>query len=262
LNPEFFVPLYVYPSQISFSESVVHVNKLCSNIYNVTGVAGAAYVRPYPSYVVVYCHGNNETLITCAWYIKKLSEILNADVYAAEFPGYFCTESGSTVEPTEAKCFDAVETFFGEVVANNCKTRNLPVLAVGYSLGSALALHAAHIHRTSDVPHAVLLMAPFVSACSVVLAPRAWQLPFSMLWSPFDAFVMHDAALKQGHPICVAHGSLDTIVPVSHGRQIAAWGQKTHPKKTAFVEIENADHNTIRVHPETFDAFLAFLSTL
>jgi hypothetical protein len=73
-------------------------------------------------------------------------------------------------------------------------------------MGCALALHAAHVHKGERFPHAIVLLAPFVSAASVRLAPTRLALHMAAMWSPFDVFKMKESALQQGHPLFVATG--------------------------------------------------------
>jgi len=135
----------------------------------------------------------------------------------------------------------------------------LPVVLVGYSLGCAIALHAADAHRTDSFPQATLLMAPFVSAAAVVLAPRSWLLNLTSIYSPWDVFSMRTAALRNGHTLFVAHGGADEVIPVAHGRAIAQWAAQHAPKRVAFLEVPDATHATLRLHIEVIEKFLEFI---
>jgi pimeloyl-ACP methyl ester carboxylesterase len=211
-------------------------------------------------YYVVYTHGNSENLVSCAWFVKELCRVLHADVYALEYPGYFTNEEGTLLaEPSEGGCFDASAVFVGEVASREREGRGLPVVLVGYSLGCAIALHAADVHRTDSFPQATLLLAPFVSAASVVLAPTPWLLSLTSLYSQFDVFAMRTAALRNGHVLFVAHGTADEVIPLCHGRAIAQLAAKHSPDKVAFLEVPDATHASLRLHIEVIEQFLNFI---
>jgi alpha-beta hydrolase superfamily lysophospholipase len=210
--------------------------------------------------VVVFSHGNSENIVTSAWFAAELSRLFAADVYSLEYPGYFTHHEGHpTVQPSEAGCFDASSVFVGELARVERERRGLPVVLVGYSLGCAITLHAADVHRKDDFPSAVLLLAPFVSAASVVLAPQTWMLSLTGIYAPFDVMCMRTAALRNGHTLFIAHGSNDEVIPVSHGRAIASWAAKHSPKDVAFLEVPDATHASLRLHAEVYEAFLQFL---
>jgi pimeloyl-ACP methyl ester carboxylesterase len=102
-------------------------------------------------------------------------------------------------------------------------------------------------------------MAPFVSAASVVLAPRSWMLGLTSLYSSFDVFAMRTAALRNGHTLFVAHGTADEVIPVSHGRAIAQWAAQHAPDRVAFLEVPDATHASLRLHIEVVEQFLDFI---
>jgi pimeloyl-ACP methyl ester carboxylesterase len=232
-------------------------------IFGVTNVPSVSVLARNPRYVAVYLHGNAENLLTCGWYARFLSQALSADVYVPEYSGYWQSGDGDWRTATEKNCFEDIELFVGELVAGERRTgRNLPILMCGYSTGCALALHASDVHRTDSFPHAVFLMAPFISACSVVLASRGWQIALSPLYSFVDAFCMRTAAMRAGHPMVIAHGLLDRVVPVTHGRQIARWSSTAQKDNVVYLEVDTADHDNIRDQPVVYDQFLEFLNIL
>jgi pimeloyl-ACP methyl ester carboxylesterase len=207
---------------------------------------------------VVYSHGNAESLSTLGWYIRELSNVLQSNVYAYEYEGYYVdARKTEAVEPSEEACFANSEKF----VAALLKRSSLPVILFGYSMGSAVTLHAAQVHKGHAVPHAVVLLAPFVSAASTVLARKSFMISVSSLWSWSDVFVMRSAALEQGHATFIAHGTIDEVIPVSHGQAIARWVEK-HSSRTKFVEMADATHGSIRVSPRVYQDLLVFLSSL
>ena len=255
-------PVAIYPSEVRerCREEPARVTSECESIFYKTGIPSICCQHPTPKRVAVYAHGNSESLVSCGWFVKELCRVLQADVYAFEYPGYFTNEEGTLLaDPSEAGCFDSSAAFVGEVAAREREGRGLPVVLVGYSLGCAIALHAADVHRTDSFPQATLLMAPFVSAASVVLAPTPWLLNLTSIYSHFDVFAMRTAALRNGHVLFVAHGTADEVIPCCHGRAIAQLAAKHSPDKVAYLEVPDATHASLRLHIEVVEQFLNFI---
>jgi alpha-beta hydrolase superfamily lysophospholipase len=254
-------PLPTYNDLRAARESPAHVTDACHELYETTKIPSVCCKHSNPQMVIAYAHGNSENILTCAWFATELSRAFKADVYAFEYCGYFAhREDALPPAPSEAGCFDASAVFVGHLARRERETRGLPVVLVGYSLGCAVALHAADAHRRDDFPAAVLLMAPFVSAASVVLAPRSWMLSLTPLYNSLDMFCMRTAALRQGHCLFVAHGTADEVIPAAHGRAIAQWAAQHAPKDVAFLEVPDATHASLRLHSEIYETFLDFLN--
>ncbi len=64
-----------------------------------------------------------------------------------------------------------------------------------------------------------------------------------------------EAIARIDRPILIVHGTADSIIPVSHGRRLAA-----QARSAELVEIEGGDHNTLReTHPEVDELTIDFL---
>jgi len=253
-------PIPTYLEICSERENVAYVTETCQEIYEKTKIPSICCEHSRPRMVVVYSHGNSENILTCRWFLEEISRVFQADVYAFEYAGYFQhSDESRPPAPSESGCFDASAVFVGQLARLERERRNLPVVLLGYSLGCAIALHAADAHRRDDFPAAVLLMAPFVSAASVVLAPRSWLLNFTSVYAPLDVFVMRTAALRNGHALFVAHGSADEVIPCAHGRCIAELAAQHAPKNVAFLMVPDATHASLRLHQEVYEQFLIFL---
>jgi pimeloyl-ACP methyl ester carboxylesterase len=209
-----------------------------------------------PRMLIVYFHGNSENLATLHPFARDLGTVLDADVVAPEYPGYWA--SSSDERPTEAACFAAVEHFVDHIK----RVADLPVVFFGYSMGCALALHAAHVHRGERFPAAIVLLAPFVSAASVQLAHGPMALRASPLWGLVDVFAMRTAALQQGHPIIVFGAAQDEVIPPSHSAYIASLAAKHG--RCEYHLVEGATHASIRSDRtgEVYAAVGAFLESV
>jgi pimeloyl-ACP methyl ester carboxylesterase len=131
--------------------------------------------------------------------------------------------------------------------------RNRPILLVGYSLGAAIALHVADLHRRDAFPHGILLLAPFYSALSVVLAHSYTSLMLAPAYYPLDALVARTPVLRQNHRICIAHGGSDEVVSVAHGRMLASIAFRVNRSRSRYVEIPDASHLTIRLEASVYE---------
>lgn len=211
-------------------------NEDAKRAYKETEVPTVCARHASPKYCVVYFHGNAESVKTLYPFIVDLSAVLEATVWAFEYPGYY---EGSE-KPSEKGCFQAAEKFCAYIQ----NVAQEPVVFFGYSMGCAMALHAALVHKAEDFPSAIVLLAPFMSAASVRLAHSQLTLLAAPLWAPIDVFRMRESALEQGHPLFVATGSNDDVVPPCHGEEISRvasiHGTSEH------LSVPGATHASIR----------------
>ena len=257
--------LYVYPVDIAESkENADLLTTLCLEIYNASGVP-CICANPsnglQPKFWIVYAHGNIENLENVGWFLRELANVFQCSVFAFEYPGYYSKvdiASDKQIKPTEASTFLAAERFTGAIRDR----APVPTVLLGYSLGTAPTLHAAEVHRKAvnglqEFPAAVILLAPFVSAASVVLAHNQWSLNLTPLWQPFDIFCLRHSALVQGHPLLVVVGGQDDVVPPTHGERIYQIAGK-HGKSSFFV-VPEANHASLRIYENVWKEVARFL---
>ena len=257
-------PLLDYPLDLAedIDAEETLVNDVCTDIFQECGVPSICSLfgdGVLARFNVVFFHGNSEDLKSIQWFIKDLREVLLSNVYAFEYAGYFRAsgaESPVDAQPSEQGCFENAEKFIEALQ----KRSRLPVILFGYSLGSAIALHCAEKFKSDDFPKAVILLAPFVSAASVVLAPYSSMLSFTSLWRPFDVFSMRSSALNQGHRIFIAAGGKDDVVPECHSKAIARWAGRNG--RVSYLLIPEADHSSIRLYADLYEHINHFLHEL
>lgn len=106
-----------------------------------------------------------------------------------------------------------------------------PVFLFGQSLGTAPAVHVA-AHRNVA---GVILVSPFISMLSLVDEKMPWIPARLLLASPFRND-LEIGAVKA--PILIFHGDGDTLIPVEHGRSLAALARSP----VTFEAIPGAGH--------------------
>lgn len=106
-----------------------------------------------------------------------------------------------------------------------------PVVVLGQSLGTGPAIHVA-AHR--DVA-GVILVAPFTSMLALVAEKMPWIPARLLLASPFRSDV-EIGGVKA--PILIFHGDRDTLIPIGHGRALAALARAP----VTFETVSGAGH--------------------
>jgi hypothetical protein len=102
----------------------------------------------------------------------------------------------------------------------------------GESLGAAVAIAAAQQHP----PAALVLRSPFTSLPDVARTHYPY-LPTGLLLR--DRYPNIDTIRTLDVPILVIAGSQDTIIPITHSREL----YEASPATKRFITIEGADHN-------------------
>ncbi|MCB0323858.1 MAG: alpha/beta fold hydrolase [Bdellovibrionales bacterium] len=111
------------------------------------------------------------------------------------------------------------------------------LVLVGISVGTGPAAYAAAKHGVG----ALVLFSPFRSLLQLVkeMTFVGFLHPFLLFEFPVEQYV---AALERTC-LVVVHGKVDTVIPFSHGEQVAAAYQGT--RASAFLPSESAGHNDI-----------------
>jgi fermentation-respiration switch protein FrsA (DUF1100 family) len=175
--------------------------------------------------VAVYFHGNAATVADMIDVYHILYE-LQVTVYAVEYRGY----GGVPGRPSERTLDRDVKTV-ARFLRNQPEHRHLPVLAIGHSLGGAVATKLAEAYPVD----ALVLESTFTSMADMARRSFSW-LPISLLLNQrFDTIAV---VRKLTCPVLLFHSRADQVVPFEQGRRLyqAARGLKR------FAEIEGG-HN-------------------
>lgn len=106
-----------------------------------------------------------------------------------------------------------------------------PVFVFGQSLGTGKAVHVAAHREVAGT----ILVSPFTSMLALVSERMPWIPARLMLASPFrsDLDIGHVKA-----PILILHGEQDTLIPIEHGRALAALAKAP----VTFEAVAGAGH--------------------
>jgi fermentation-respiration switch protein FrsA (DUF1100 family) len=187
-----------------------------------------------PSPILIFMHGNGEL----AWHwVGEFDRprTWGIAVLLAEYPGY----GGAPGSPSEASITFAMQSLYDWAAADP-RVDASRIVAYGRSLGGGAAVTLA-LNRPVA---ALILESAFTSVAD--FASR-FMAPSFLIRDRFDS---RRTLPKYRGPLLVLHGRRDTIVPVSHGRELAALVPGAQ-----FVELE-CGHNDCPRQWETISRFL------
>jgi len=194
-----------------------------------------------PRRVVLYFHGNASSVLGQL----DLQDRLIADGWdfvAIHYRGY----PGSTGVASEAGVHrDAMAAW--KWVTEELGTPPSHVVIHGRSLGGGVAVQLA----SKVGPAALILESTFTSAVDLAREQFGW-LPVGVLLE--HRFMTRDFAGRVECPVLVAHGSADSIINVSHGRELAKLFEADH-----YIEAPRTDHNDVLFDGVYADRYIQFL---
>jgi hypothetical protein len=199
--------------------------------------------RSGPAPVIVYFGGNAEEV---SWMTRMSRQLPGWSLLLVNYRGYGRSEG----EPAEPALFaDAV--VLHAYVAGRADVDPAAIVAMGRSLGSAVAVHLAAVRPLAGV----VLVTPFDSVTDVAkvlfpLLPVEW-----LVGRRFDSLARAPAIRA---PLLTLAAGRDSVVPPAHAARLHdAWGGP----KTWRMRAD-ADHNTISDDPAFWEEIRAFLASL
>ena len=187
---------------------------------------------------VVFLHGNGENLET-----MRLGGLygdldrLGIAWLAVDYPGY----GASGGSPSEAALIEAAEGGFDELAR---RFPGRPRMVCGWSLGAAVATQLA-ARRASEVD-GLMLLSPWTDLPSLAGEHFPGWLVALLLREKYDSLSL---AADLPRPALVAHGERDQIIPVEHGRALAA-----ALPGARYLEVAGAGHNDLLARAEVWRA--------
>jgi len=196
----------------------------------------------------LFFHGNGENLETMrqAGLFSALGK-LGVAYLAVDYPGY--GRSGG--KPSEESLVAAAEAALDRL-------RQLyperPVVAVGWSLGAAVAMQLA-ARRPEEVDGVVLLSAwTDLADTAAVHFPGAIVRP--LIGSRYDSLA---AAPEVRGPALLVHGEDDRVIPVELGRRLAEALEARTDAPTRWVPVPRAGHNDLLARDQVWTEMRRFL---
>lgn len=208
-----------------------------------TPIVGWAWDGEAGAPAVLFFHGNGENLET-----MRLSGLmddlagLGLAWLAVDYPGY--GESGGS--PSEAALIEAAEGGLEEL---GRRFPGRPLAVCGWSLGAAVAAQLAA--RRPDRLDRLVLLSPWTTLPELAGALFPGWMVRLLLRERYDTLA---AAPELELPALVIHGGADRIIPVEHGRRVAA-----ALPAARWIEVPGAGHNDLLARPEVWRELAAFL---
>lgn len=208
----------------------VHVALFCpwdkdTSIVNYTGTA----------HVLLFFHGNNEDVHSCATYCQWLADHTQLNVVTCDYAGY----GFSSGEVSECGLMNAALTAF-EFVTYKLQHDVSTIFVVGKSIGSVPAIGVAAKSFCADLA-GLLLISPIASGIRCCTASSIMP---NMILSKLDGLVLPN--LKNipdvQCPIQFIHGIQDKTVPISNSHMLL---EATKRKPYTLPLWVNAGHNDI-----------------
>ncbi len=194
-----------------------------------------------PRRVLVYFHGNASSVLGQLDLQERL--LANGwDFVEIHYRGY----PGSTGVASEAGVHrDAMAVW--KWVTEELAVPPSRVVLHGRSLGGGVAVQLA----SKVSPAALVMESTFTSALDLGREHFGW-LPLGAMLE--HRFMTRDFAGEVKCPVLVAHGSADSIIDVSHGRELAELF-----KTADYIEAPRIDHNDMLFEGVYADRYMAFL---
>jgi hypothetical protein len=186
-------------------------------------------------YTVLYSHGNAEDLAGSRGTFEDLALSLECNVCAYDYSGYGL--SGG--QCSEQACYSDIEAVY-DFLVNTAKVKPTKIILFGRSLGSGPTIHLASKHPNLA---GMILQSPLRTAIKT-------QMPdwVGYVFKKIDIFANERKVPKiNSFPVFVIHGTVDNVVPYSHGKYLYDLLHKFNhdPSAVLMYSVEGCGHNDI-----------------
>ncbi|CAJ0957707.1 unnamed protein product, partial [Mesorhabditis belari] len=165
--------------------------------------------------------------------VPHLADLLECHMFAFDYSGFGC----STGSPSESNINNDIVAVYDYV------RRTMPdaeIILMGYSIGTSCVIDLAS--KRPEELTGVVLIAPFASGFRLfqdVENVEAGMPPPCCM--SFDRFRSVDKISLINVPTLICHGTLDTTVPLAHGKRL--YSKLTNP--VPMLIMHGADHSSI-----------------
>lgn len=176
---------------------------------------------------LLYFHGNGANLANRVVRFQLLADE-GWGVFAISYRSF----SGSTGQPTEVNNVADALLAYDTLRKNGVEPES--IIAYGESLGTGIAVQVA---GQKDVA-GLVLDAPYDSMAAVA---QAHYPMFPVRWLIQDRYESDRHIANVRAPILIMHGELDAVIPIAHGKALAA----AAPEPKTLVTFPNGSHENL-----------------
>ena len=182
--------------------------------------------------VLLCFHGNADLAMWQLEWARSVEMHSGYAVMLAEYRGYMSLGGKPTYSTTKLDALAAYD-YLGSAFGID----GTSIAYFGHSLGSAIAVELAEVHR----PRALLLQSPFSSAramARLIVTPA-----IAVIWRPISRihFDTVRAVARLDVPVSVSHGKRDRIVPFKMGLEV----YNAARKRGQLLVVEKAGHSDV-----------------
>lgn len=214
--------------------------------------------QPAAPYVLFF-YGANEDIAHEAPRLAWLRDTIHANAVSFDYPGYGFSTGSITADVIRSA---VVEEF--DYVHDRIAPPAAPLVAYGWSIGSALAIQVAAQRPTAGL----ILQAPPASSDGMTKQSSRHDVPW---YGRGIVKISADPSVRQLYegakniagvtaPLLVIQGERDEVVPLEQGREVF---QASPAKQKQFVTVPAAHHNDLHfTQPPASTAMAEFLKAL
>jgi uncharacterized protein len=226
--------LIYFPQRMSAAEFAAAVRSVFGDYVAVIDPFDAIVLAPKPSAAikgtVIWFHGNAGLGLDRASLAPTFAR-RGLRLVFAEYPGYGARGGA----PSERTLVDDAQALYAKVSQQYV---DLPVIVIGESLGSGVAVQVA-AQPAGRPPSRLVLLTPFLSLAET--AARAyWFLPARYL--VLDRFDSAGQLPRYAGPVAILVAGQDEVVGAAQGRALAQLARSRG--ETHFLELAGASHNS------------------
>jgi hypothetical protein len=182
--------------------------------------------------ILLCFHGNADLAMWQAEWAHDVEARSGYAVMLAEYRGYMSLGGKPTYASTKLDALAAYDYLKSAFTIDGSR-----IAYFGHSLGSAVAVELAEVHR----PRALLLQAPFSSAramARLIVTP-----PVAIVWRAISRIHFDTVRVvsRLDVPVSVSHGKRDRIVPFRMGLEV----YEAARKKGHLLVVERAGHSDV-----------------
>lgn len=195
--------------------------------------------------ILLYFHANAEDLGMISTSMSQISQYLQVNILAIEYPGYGIYKGN----PSSTLLLEDANIIYDYTI-NTLGFKSKDIIVVGRSIGSGPASFLASQKQVC----ALILISPFKSIKAAV------KSAFGRLAALFiaDRFKNVEEIQKVSCPILFIHGQKDMIIPVEHSLEMAHLLKKMGMKFDVFLG-ENFGHNDLSTLQDVCIPMIKFL---